>query len=376
MKPLNALFITAGLTLLSGGCGGSKPTAPAPLPDPHLSAPQPLTPADGEQTSTLRPTLTVQNGTTDQQAGVRTYEFQISDKSDFSTAVTSSIAGFAAVISKSGVAEGTDGKTSFTPDQDLQPTTRYYWRARMIQGSVTSDWSATRKFNSKLVGFIRGGELYDPLIHGETLGERVGSTDFVSGKGVRLNDNTSYVKYLLPQTIDSGEFSMEVEGLRADAPGNKSKVFGMQEGQGDFIVNRYRVDAQYRGSSGSPPNAITWRAMFGSEDEKLEPETAIRYASVYALVPSRAYLWRGTWSHSGFRLEVLDGGLTGSTLYNQAVLDERVLYSPNPHYAYLGSPTGRSGAESASIPGSIYRNVWLGNRPRPASLGTALQAVR
>jgi hypothetical protein len=376
LKSLNAILVITGIAMLTTGCGDKKPTAPTPVADPRLTAPQAISPADGEQTSTLRPTLTVQNGTTDQQSGARTYEFQISDKSDFSTAVTSNIEGFAAVVSKTGVAEGADGKTSFTPDQDLQPTTRYYWRVRMTQANVTTDWSAARKFNSKLVGYIRGGELYDPLIHGETVGVRVGSTDFIPGKGIRLNDNTSYVKYLLPGTISTGEFSMEVEGLRPDAPGNKSKVFGMQEGQDDFIVNRYRVDAQYRGSGGSPPNAITWRAMFGSDDEKLEPDTAVRYASVFALVPARPYLWRGTWSNSGFRLEVLDGGLSGSALYNQAVMDERVLYNPNPHYAYLGTPTGRSGAESASIPGSIYRNVYLGNRPRPASLGTALQSFR
>jgi hypothetical protein len=47
-------------------------------------------------------------------------------------------------------------------------------------------------------------------------------------------------------------------------------------------------------------------------------------------------------------------------------------YTPNPHYAYLGAPVGRSGNESASIPGTIYRNVRLGNRPRPESLGSAL----
>jgi hypothetical protein len=34
-------------------------------------------------------------------------------------------------------------------------------------------------------------------------------------------------------------------------------------------------------------------------------------------------------------------------------------------YAFIGTPTGRSGAESASIPGAIYRNVWIGARPRP-----------
>jgi hypothetical protein len=54
---------------------------------------------------------------------------------------------------------------------------------------------------------------------------------------------------------------MDVEGLRANAPGDKAKVFGMQEGQGDFITNRYRVDIQYRGTTGVPPNAIQWRVL-------------------------------------------------------------------------------------------------------------------
>ena len=48
-------------------------------------------------------------------------------------------------------------------------------------------------------------------------------------------------------------------------------------------------------------------------------------------------------------------------------------YAPSPHYAYLGAPVGRSGAESASIGGTIYRNVWLSTRPRPDTLGSALR---
>ena len=71
------------------------------------------------------------------------------------------------------------------------------------------------------------------------------------------------MKYLLPQTITSGEFSMDVEGLRANAPGDKTKVLGMQEGQDDFITNEFRVDIQYRGTAGFPPNAITFRALYG-----------------------------------------------------------------------------------------------------------------
>ncbi len=83
----------------------------------------------------------------------------------------------------------------------------------MAQGSASSEWGPTRTFKSKLVGFIRAGELYDPLIHGETVGTPVGSTSFVPGKGIRIGDQNSYVRYQLPQTISSGEFSMEVEGL-------------------------------------------------------------------------------------------------------------------------------------------------------------------
>jgi hypothetical protein len=370
------VVITAVSVALAGAaCGDKSPSAPTPAGPVNLTSPQPASPSDGEQLSTLRPTLTVQNGSSDRN-GTRTYEFQISDKSDFTSSTTSVVVGYAVVVGKTDVPEGADGRTSFTPDQDLQPTTRFYWRARVLQAGSTSEWSATRSFNSKLVGFIRAGEAYDPLIHSETVGQRIGSTDFIPGKGIRLNDHTSYIQYLLPQTLTSGEFSMEVEGLRPDAPGNKTKVFGMQEGQDDFITNRYRVDVQYRGSGGVPPNAITWRAMFGSDDEKLEPDQAIRFASVFPLNPSRTYFWKANWNESGFRLTVLDGGMRGTQLYDYGIMDERVLYNPNPHYVYLGTPTGRSGDESASIPGTIYRNVWIGNRPRPASLGSALQGIR
>ena len=86
--------------------------------------------------------------------------------------MTSYITSFNVTVSKNGVAEGADGKTSFTPDADLQPTTRFYWRARMTQAATVSAWSPVGKFRSKLVGFLRDGALFDPLIHGETLGER------------------------------------------------------------------------------------------------------------------------------------------------------------------------------------------------------------
>jgi hypothetical protein len=367
----------AAVAILVVACGGGKstPTTPTPV-SATLTAPKLDSPAASAQTDSLRPTLTVQNVTSDQPSGTRTYEFQVSDTTSFTSATTSSvISGFNAQVGKTGVAEGANGKTSWTPESDLQPTTMFFWRARAIQGSAIGPWSDTFQFKSKLVGFSRPGELYDPLIHGETVGTIVGSATFIPGKGLQLNNNTSFVKYLAAQTITSGEFSMDVEGLRPNGPGDKAKVFGMQQGQDDFITNKYRVDVQYRGAAGFPPNAITFRALYGSADDldvRYEPDTATRFASVFSLNPAAVYNWKATWG-SEFRVTVRDGGTNGVAIYNVGVKSTNGVYAPNPMYAYLGAPTGRSGAESASIPGTIYRNVWLSSKPRPDTLGSALR---
>ena len=370
--PLAALVLS---TIVLSACGNGKdgsPTSPTPSAA-NITAPAIDAPADNEQFDTLRPTLTVRNATSD-QTGTRVYEFQISDSTSFSSTTTSHVAGLAATVGKTGVAEGANGKTSFTPDQDLQPTTLFYWRARAVQGSSTSAWSPTGRFKSKLVGFIKNGELYDPLIHGETVGTRVGQTTFIPGRGLQLDNGQSHVRYLLPQAISSGEFSMDVEGLRANGPGDKAKVFGMQEGQTDFITNRYRVDIQYRGTAGFPPNAIQWRVIYGDADDldvRYEPDTAKRMASVFLLNPATTYHWKFTWG-SEIRLVLREGGPNGGALYDYGMPATNGTYAPSPHYAYLGAPVGRSGSESAAIGGTIYRNVWLGNRPRPESLGSAL----
>jgi hypothetical protein len=47
-------------------------------------------------------------------------------------------------------------------------------------------------------------------------------------------------------------------------------------------------------------------------------------------------------------------------------------YTPAPHYGYLGANNAQYGVETGSFIGAVYRNVWLANKPRPASLGTAL----
>jgi hypothetical protein len=380
MLVISAVVTAAALAVACSGKKTTTPTTPTPVAA-TLTAPKLDSPAMREQMSTLRPTLTVQNATSDQPNGTRTYEFQISDSSAFTTATSSQISGFNATVDKPGVAEGS-GKTSFTPDADLQPTTLFYWRARAIQGTTNGPWSETFTFKSKLVGFIRPGELYDPLIHGETVGTIVGAATFIPGQGLQLNQGSGfvgYVRYVLPQTISNGEFSMDVSGLRANGPGDKAKVFGMQQGpdDSDFVTNLYRIDIQYRGANGVPPNCIQFRVLYGSATDtsvRYEPDANQRNASVFLLNPATVYYWKATWG-SVFNLQMKEGGLagTGPTLYNFSIPTPKGAYLPNPHYAYLGAPPARSGPEAASIPGATYSNVWLGNKPRPDSLGSALR---
>lgn len=260
--------------------------------------------------------------------------------------------------------------TTYTVTNDLAFRTRHTWRMRAESGTLTGPWSAPASFMTAEGGYLRGNEVLDPLVNGITVGERIGPTSFVPGKGIRLDANTGYVRYAIPVTITAGEFSMEVEGLRGNAPGDKSKVFSMSTNGPDFITDPYRVDIQYRGTTGFPANSVTYRVLYGSADDlnlRYEPDTAVRLSSVYNLDPNATYTWKFTWGNGEVRLILAEGGAkaNGRVLYNQAVRAPRGTYNPQPMYAYLGAPSGRSGAESASIPGTIYRNVWIGARPRP-----------
>lgn len=330
-----------------------------------LTTPVPVSPVNGEQLSTLRPTLVVQNTAASAQ-GSRTYEFQVSDRTDF-TLGSGFTASFAVAINQTGVVEGGDGRTSFSVDADLQPTTRMYWRSRVVQGTSTSDWSQPATFKTRLVGYNRAGELYDPLIHGETIGTVFGSVAFINGKGVQLHGQTSYIRYLLLQTITSGEFSVLVENLAPGAAGSKFKIFSMQSGTGNLIANPYLANVQYRGAdNGNPDNSISFKALYGSDSDsrKFEPDKANRL--VRLLDPSKTYFWKWTWG-SEVRLLVQEG-IGGGTVYDYGV-PTAGSYSPSPHYAYLGA---NASGEEGSRPGALIRDVWIGNRPRPATLGNAL----
>ncbi|HEY6507242.1 MAG TPA: hypothetical protein VIY56_04465 [Vicinamibacterales bacterium] len=359
---------TLVVALGAGACAEDKGTPTTPTPSvPTLTAPAIEAPAADAQLDTLRPMLTVRNGTSN-QTGTRTYEFQVATTNSFSPVA----------VSRAGVAEDASGRTSYTADFDLQPATVMYWRSRVTQGTTNSDWSTTGSFRTKPVGFNRPGELYDPL-QGDTLGTSIGGTSFAPGEGLRVDNENAYVRYQLGQTIPSGEMSVEVKGLRPNVPGagggSKYKVFSMMDGTGDLIASRYQLSVQYRGLDGNPDNCISFKAVWADRDVKLEPDLGQRSADVRILDPSRWYLWTATWNPTAFRLVIRVDGPAGAVIYERTISAPGGTgpYAPSPHFVYLGANSGAYGTENGSVAGLTYRNLWVGSGPRPAALGNALR---
>lgn len=80
--------------------------------------------------------------------------------------------------------------------------------------------------------------------------------------------------------------------------------------------------------------------------------------------PSTTYLWTATWG-SRFRLTIREGGAAGPVIYDHS-METPGTYSPTPHTVYLGA--NDAAFESGSFPGAIYRNLWVGTGPRPATV--------
>src|SRR5688500_9908632 len=254
---------------LSLGCGASGTLTPT-SPGSGLGAPGIEGPSNDLPVDSTRPQLVIRNSQpTPGGGGARSYEVQIAPT-----------AAFATIAWTKTVPEASGDRTIVNVDQDLAPSTPFVWRARLVQDGKTSDWSPSASFRSGIEAYNRAGELWDPLTNGATVGTTAGAVTFLPGRGIRLETEKSYVRYLLPETVSSGEFSMIVEGLQPNGPNHKLKIFSMSDGPRNFIGSRYEAAAHYRGINGNPDNAISMKVVWGSSTFILEPDRAFREASV------------------------------------------------------------------------------------------------
>jgi len=236
---------------------------------------------------------------------------------------------------------------------------QYGWHVRAEPGTAFGPWSDTWTFTTpdQPEGYIRGGELYDPLINGKTVGQPVGSVTFIPGQGVRLNTLGSYIQYRLDQTVTGGEYSMLVSGIETNTEGGKTKIMSMAEGFSDITTNDRRFTIEKRGN---PAGAVAWRVITSND----QIDTVGRERVIVHFNPASTYFWKATWGGNRFNLLIKNGGVNGGTIYNFGK-NYGGSYDPNPHVAFLGGPGGRAGQNSGTVPGIVIRQVWLSSRPRP-----------
>jgi hypothetical protein len=312
------------------------------------SAPTPQSPVNNQQPDQL---VFVANKSTGTFANATfTYEFEIRNSG-----------GSATVCPAAMVGGGSGSTVTYTATGcNLEFEQPYTWRVRAALGNTRGPWSSTATFRAPTGGYIRGNEVYDPLINGKTVGEIVGPVTFIPGVGVRLEDFGSHIRYRLPQTLVQGEFSLIITGMATNTEGGKTKVFSMSEGLDDIVTNDRRMTVEKRGD---PEGIVAWR--FISHEDQVDTEGAER--EFVAFDPNQPYLWTATWN-GVFSVRIQRGGANGPTIYQKGK-GYRGAYDPEPHYAFLGSPTGRTGLDGATVPGMIVRQVWISPNPRPASIG-------
>lgn len=245
---------------------------------------------------------------------------------------------------------------------------RYTWRVRAALLTSTlkayGPWSAVGSFLSPNGGYIRGSEVYDPLINGKTVGQIHGPVTFIPGVGVRLDSQSSWIAYPIPTTggLVDGEFSALVMGFNTvssiEEPKNSILCMNQDDGSA-FNDNQFRMSIDVRGNG-----AMAFRFLAG-QPEYAQSVGAERVA--YPFHENLLYFVQGKWQNSSFNATFREGGFNGTTIYDITKGYEGT-YRPNPHVAYVGRPfTPGSRDSPSSWDGAIVRQVWLSSGPRPAS---------
>ena len=79
----------------------------------------------------------------------------------------------AGAVVESAVVPSGNGSTSFAVTADLENEAPYQWRVRAEYQGTAGPWSAKAAFVAPVSeGYIRGSEIYDPLINGKTVDAR------------------------------------------------------------------------------------------------------------------------------------------------------------------------------------------------------------
>ena len=217
---------------------------------------------------------------TSEVAAILTYKFEIYNQSGVK------------VYTSPNVPSGPGGTTSHLVTGALDFNQPFTWQARAEYQGAFGPWSARATFATppnEVEGYIRGSEMYDPLVKGKTIGQIHGSVEFVPDVGLKLLAESSFVSYTLPQTLVEGEMSALITNVgvvsRTEDP--KDRVFTMREGDAAINDNLYRMSVDVRGNG-----AIAWRFLTGPGPYI---ETVGAERQVYPFHENLTYFVQATW---------------------------------------------------------------------------------
>jgi hypothetical protein len=312
----------------------TAPTLQSPVNGVKLSANEPVQLVIGNSTATFAPDVPL------------SYRFELTNA--------------AGAVVEDVVVEGGVGSTVRRVTTALEGEQMYQWRARAEYQGLAGPWSARQAFISpQSEGYIRGNELYDPLINGKTVGEIHGPVQFIPGVGAKLLDWNAYISYQLPETLYEGEYSLLVTNMPANTEGDKQKVMAMAQGYSDLTTNDRRMTVEKRGD---PQGTIAFR--FLTHDDAAETVGSERRG--YPFRADRLYLFQATWRNNFFNVHIKEDGAEGHTVYDFGKPYHGRPYDPKPHVVFVGAPVARSGSNAASIENTIYKQIWVSPNPRPA----------
>jgi hypothetical protein len=365
MKRQFVLFVACGVLATALACGDKSSSPAAPSPAGGTGSDVGAT-ADGSTLKVTAPTLVAPaNGSTLADSNVA---LTVSASAGKFTTVSPLAYRFQILLNGQVVKEFRTSTSLKWPLPDLESNTTYSWRARAEQGPFFGPWAAewTFKTAEQPDGYIRGGEVYDPLVDGKSVGILHGPVTFIPGRGAKMENWSAFIEYHLQQTVTGGEFSMLITNLAANTEGDKTKIMSMCDGpclnNGDQHTNITSNDRRFTiEKRGNPAGVVAWRVIT-SNDQIETSGKAQRMKRDFST--SKTYLWKATWGGGRFNLSIREGGASGKEIYSFGK-GYRGVYDPSPHLAFVGGPTGRAGSDSGTVNDIIVRQVWLSSRPRP-----------
>lgn len=239
------------------------------------------------------------------------------------------------------------------------------WRVRAERGTAFGPWSAVASFKSPAGSYINGNEVLDLLTDGKTIGQLRGNYSFIPGVGLKMNDGTGYVAYVLPQNLQSGEFSLMATNVDEGNVCDKCKVMSMGEGLDDDTTdNDYRQTLEVRGSIYPQPGTLSYRIITGDATNHGRIHDSPAPRPQVAWNRTDWYFFKVFWRTGQAGYEVRHGSPTGPLVVTQSVATSSA-YRPVPHVAYIGTTPSRAGVINQTHTGMIAKHLWVSGRTRP-----------